>query len=75
MLLVGVTLTACDVITGSGGVVSGIREVGPFSEVELSGGWTAEVSTDDFDSLVLDADDNIVRCSPHSSRRSTIRLP
>lgn len=62
ILLVAVfTLVSCDQTTGSGNIVTEIRKTGSFDAISVGGSFEVEVKTGDVTSVVVEADDNIMK--------------
>ena len=70
LAILAISLTACNrvqvsfgganAVVGSGKVVSETREVSGFTSVSVSGSGQAQITVGDSDSLVIEAEDNIL---------------
>ncbi|KAA3660795.1 MAG: DUF2807 domain-containing protein [Chloroflexi bacterium] len=60
LIAAGIVLTSCNVVTGSGDVISEERQVSRFEGVSLSGVGEMTVIQADDHSLLIEAEDNIV---------------
>ena len=54
-------LTACDVVRGTGNVITEPRQVGHFNRVSMGGSGELAVTQGDEESLAIEADDNLLR--------------
>jgi Putative auto-transporter adhesin, head GIN domain len=55
------TLASCDNTTGSGNIVTETRKTGSFDAISVGGSFEVEVKTGDVTSVVVEADDNIIK--------------
>jgi Putative auto-transporter adhesin, head GIN domain len=55
------TLTACDHTTGSGNIVTETRKTGSFDAISVGGSFEVEVKMGDAVSVIVEADDNIMK--------------
>jgi Putative auto-transporter adhesin, head GIN domain len=61
LLLTVFTVTSCDRTTGSGNIVTETRKTGSFNAISVSGSFDVEVKMGDAISVVVEADDNIIK--------------
>jgi hypothetical protein len=61
LLLSVFTLVSCDMTTGSGNIVTETRKTGSFDAISVGGSFEVEVKTGDVTSVVVEADDNIMK--------------
>ena len=61
LLLTAFTLASCDYTTGSGNIVTETRNVGSFDAISVGGFFDVEVKIGDAASVVIEADDNIIK--------------
>jgi Putative auto-transporter adhesin, head GIN domain len=61
LLFTVLTLTSCDMTTGSGNIVTEIRKTGSFDAISVGGSFEVEIKTGDVISVVVEADDNIMK--------------
>lgn len=73
-LLMMLFLAGCTVVTGSGRIVSEEREVSGFHAVALTGSGVVTVQQGDEESLVIEADDNILSLIETEVRDGTLSL-
>lgn len=61
-LALALSVAACNVVTGSGNLISEVRDLGGFTEVQISDGMAAEVTVDSSApfSVVVRYDDNLI---------------
>ena len=55
------TITSCDYTTGSGNIVTETRNTGSFDAISVGGSFDVEVKTGAVASVVVEADDNIIK--------------
>jgi hypothetical protein len=68
------TLTACDQTTGSGNIVTETRKTGSFDGISVGGGFEVEVKTGDVTSVVVEADDNIIKYIETKVAGNTLKI-
>jgi hypothetical protein len=61
LLLIVFTLASCNHKTGSGNIVTETRNTGNFDAISVGGSFEVEVKTGDVTSVVVEADDNIIK--------------
>ncbi len=74
LLLVMLLLAGCTIVGGSGRIVSEEREVSGFHAVTLTGTGVVTVEQGDEESLVVEADDNILSLIQTEVRNGTLSL-
>lgn len=61
LLFTILTLTSCDQTTGSGNIVTETRKTGSFEGISVGGSFEVEIKTGELLSVVVEADDNIMK--------------
>lgn len=68
------TLASCDLTTGSGNIVTETRKTGSFDAISVGGSFEVEVKTGDVISVVVEADDNIIRYIETKVTGNTLKI-
>ncbi len=74
LLFVIFTLASCDQTTGSGNIVTETRKVGSFDAISVGGSFDVEVKMGDAISVVVEADDNIIKYVETRVSGSTLKI-
>lgn len=75
VLLVAIfTLASCNQTTGSGNIVTETRKTGSFDAVSVGGGFDVEIKIGDMPSVVVEADDNIIKYIETKVSGSTLKI-
>lgn len=74
LILPGLLLFSCNYRTGSGNIISESRETGNFDAVSISGGFDTEIKTGPGYSVLVEADDNIMRYIEVETRGNTLKI-
>ena len=74
LLLTVFTLTSCDQTTGSGNIVTETRNTGSFDAVSVGGSFDVEVKMGDALSVVVEADDNIIKFIETKVSGNTLKI-
>ena len=61
LLFTAITITSCNYTTGSGNIITETRNTGSFDAISVGGSFEVEVKTGDVTSVVVEADDNIMK--------------
>ena len=68
------TLASCDQTTGSGNIVTETRKTGSFDGISVGGGFEVEVKIGDVTSVVVEADDNIMKYIETTISGNTLKI-
>jgi hypothetical protein len=68
------TLASCDLTTGSGNIVTETRKTGSFDAISVGGSFEVEVKTGDVISVVVEADDNIMKYIETTVSGNTLKI-
>lgn len=68
------TLASCDETTGSGNIVTETRKTGSFNGISVGGGFEVEVKIGDVSSVVVEADDNIMKYIETKVSGNTLKI-
>jgi hypothetical protein len=74
LLFVIFTLTSCDHTRGSGNIVTETRKTGSFDAISVGGSFDVEVKIGETTSVVVEADDNIVKYIETKVSDNTLRI-
>lgn len=69
-----ITLASCRYTTGSGNLVSETRPAGNFNGINVGGGFIVEVKIGPVTSVVVEADDNIIKYIETSTSGNTLKI-
>lgn len=69
-----ITLASCRYTTGSGNLVSETRTAGNFNGISVGGGFEVEVKIGPVTSVVVEADDNIIKYIETSTSGNTLKI-
>ena len=69
-----VTLTSCRYTTGSGNIINETRAVGNFDGIVVGGGFDVEVKIGPVASVVVEADDNIIKYIETTVSGNTLKI-
>ncbi len=68
------TLTSCDHTTGSGNIVTETRKTDSFDAISVGGSFEVELKAGDVTSVVVEADDNIIKYIKTSVSGNTLKI-
>ena len=68
------TLASCNNITGSGNLITQTRSVGNFDAISVGGGFEVEVKTGTVASVVVEADDNVIKYIETTVSGNTLKI-
>ena len=68
------TLVSCDQTTGSGNIVTETRKTGSFDGITVGGGFEVVVKTGDAISVVVEADDNVIKYIETKVTGNTLKI-
>ena len=74
LLLTVFTLASCDQTTGSGNIVTETRKTGSFNGISVGGGFEVEVKIGGVPSVVVEADDNIMKYIETKVSGNTLKI-
>lgn len=74
LLLALVILASCDHTTGSGNIISETRPAGNFNVITVGGGFEVEVKIGAVSSVVVEADDNIIKYIETQTIGNTLKI-
>jgi hypothetical protein len=74
LLLTVISITSCDLTTGSGNIVTETRKTGSFDAISVGGSFEVEVKTGDVISVVVEADDNIMKYIKTKVSGNTLKI-
>jgi hypothetical protein len=74
VLLTVFTLASCDHTTGSGNIVTETRNTGSFDAISVGGSFDVEVKMGDALSVVVEADDNIIKYIETKVSGNTLKI-
>ncbi len=74
LLFIVITITSCDQTTGSGNIVTETRKTGSFDAISVGGSFEVEVKTGDVTSVVVEADDNIMKYIETTVSGNTLKI-
>ncbi len=74
LLFTMLTLTSCDQTTGSGNIITETRKTGSFNAISVGGSFEVEVKTGDVISVVVEADDNIIKYIETKVSGNTLKI-
>ena len=69
-----ITLASCRYTTGSGNLVTETRPAGNFNGISVGGGFEVEVKIGPVTSVVVEADDNIIKYIETSTSGNTLKI-
>ena len=74
LLLTVFTLTSCNQTTGSGNIVTETRKTGGFDGISVGGGFEVEVKIGAVTSVLVEADDNIIKYIETKVSGNTLKI-